>query len=422
MQQSSPLFHAIQHFQAEQWEIFMRSHISSCGLQSAPDFNHYRGEFMFSFENKIFYFQKKLGSGGFGNVFLFESKNPKQQVAIKEDHNHNGFFCGGKTFEIESQWCKKIYGIGKLSGNPKSKYAPHYILMPYFPGKLLHEIQYSCIKRLLSYWMKTAHAVRGFYEQSQAIHCDLKTDNIIINTETDQAIIIDFGLMCHENEVRRIQFYAHEDNPKEYWQHAPEIFSKTAEKITATHAQDIYSLGMILISTFESFMMNSFINNPPSNTEISIRLVHSHLTHQNPSERWSIAKAIYMLATTFFSQIPRLVWLTQHNEENDASLRHNNMMTAVWKKTSTVALDYCAKKLMEEQNKLSCLGKKLSIKPEKIAGIKKLRSEIVVSNPSLFSENIFATKKIFPNLTKGIFLNRTETVLRDIVQTAQFLH
>lgn len=401
----------------------MRRSITSSDIpESVPDFNHYCGELCFSFEKKIFYYQKKLGSGGFGTVFLFESKHPPMQVAIKEDHKHNGYFCNGNSFELEAQWYKKIYGLGELSGNPKNKFEPHYILMPYFPGETLYKIHYPSLHNLLSYWMKTAHAVWGFYEKTQAVHCDIKADNVIINTDTNTAAIIDFGLMCTENETRHYQFYENQDDPSAFWQHAPEVFANSSKKITASHTQDIYSLGMILISAFKSFMMNTFVDISSSDASLTIRLVHSKLTHQNPLNRWSIAKAIYMLATTFFSKIPRLFWLTHNDDKTQIQLSHDDMMTTVWKTTSILALQYCVKKLEDEQKTLSFLRKKFSKKPEKMLGIKKLQSDIVVSDPALFSEKVSIAKKEFPNLTAGIFLNRTETLLQEIAQTAQFLH
>lgn len=400
----------------------MRSMTSSDTPESTPNFNHYRGELCFSFEKKIFYYQKKLGSGGFGTVFLFESKNPPMQVAIKEDRKQHGYFRSGNSFEVEAQWYKKIYGLGELSGDPKNKFEPHYILMPYFPGKTLYKIHYPSLHNLLSWWMKTAHAVWGFYEKNQAVHCDIKADNVIINTDTDEIAIIDFGLMCTENETRRYQFYEYKDDPAAFWQHAPEVFTSSSKKMTASHTQDIYSLGMILISAFKSFMMNASVDTSASDASLTIHLVHSKLTHQNPLDRWSIAKAIYMLATTFFSKIPRQFWLTHSDDKNQIRLRHDEMMTTTWKTTSILALQYCVKKLEDEQETLSFLQKKFSNKPEKILGIKKLQSDIVVSNPALFSDKVSMAKKEFPNLTAGIFLNRTETVLQEIAQTAHFLH
>jgi len=380
-----------------------------------PDFSHYNGGHTFIFNNKVFHRKNKsLGRGAYGEVFCFEASD-NTKVAVKVEHSQNHEYWDGAIFQKEAMWYQKIYGLGVFSGNPNDEESPHYILMPYFEGKTLDKLSYTSTQDLLFYWIKTADAVQTLHTKHLAVHGDLKLDNIMAN-EDKKIFAIDFSLMMGPKEKRLTSLLDTPWSRMRFRQYPPEAFSNRAKLIMAHPTQDIYALGILLYDLFSHFLETNLFSQPASGTTDTIIDVQKNLTQENPYQRWPIAKAIYMLTITFFSKIPRHIWILHAPDDNKlVGLNHTNLMQTLWRETSTIAIAMRITELLDEQEDLN---EKSPRKTQKIEGLRALHSEIIIKNPEQFGVIVSETKKTFPELTAGVFSRRTKTLVDELSHAA----
>lgn len=137
---------------------------------------------------------KKLGQGGFGQVFLVQHKGTGQRYAAKvlTDWSNPDAF---RRFEREVRQLLR-YGqlrhVVRLVASGLRAERPYFI-MPYAPGGAatpwagkLSELQVRTIMRQLMEALTAMHASGGF-------HRDVKPDNLLLVDETNAALA-DFGL------------------------------------------------------------------------------------------------------------------------------------------------------------------------------------------------------------------------------------
>jgi serine/threonine protein kinase len=380
-------------------------------------FSAYNGEEDFIFQGKIFYkHNKKLGEGGYGVVYRFEADD-HTQLAVKSELPDLEKYSHGKYFQNEALWYQQIYGLGVLSGDPNNYEHPHYVLMPYFEGKTLYESIYPTLKTVISYWIKSAYAVQQLHEKHLGVHCDLKSDNIIIGNCVDQAFIIDFGFTTPINEKRNFYIENTHRNKKSYRQYAPEVFTSHEGNRRAHPLQDVYSLGILLCDLHALFLAKQQCSDSPLNMVVTMNDVKMNLIMEDPRRRWPIAKAIYILASSFFSQIPRQVWTNVMSERELYKLKHTHLMIEMWHIISKVAIQVRRREL-EHENK----ERKSERKDQKINGLNLLLFKTRKISPVEFNQVVSDTKMKFPQLTAGIFSKRTETLLNELGSVAPVFH
>ncbi len=363
-----------------------------------PDFSQYDGGNQFIFQENIFNRVKELGSGSFADVFLFETKDKKQQYAVKCEKASFHAFRHGDDFENEARWYQAIYGLGVSSGNPKNIYAPHYILMPYFQGELLHHKLYRSVKELFFYWMWTAIAIRNLHQQHKVIHADLKEDNVIAGDKS--VFLIDFGFATIISQIRKSHFYPGDQFLIRH--QPPELFLDNANEIKAGESQDGYSLGCLLRNLFFSFYVQNVSICPELlETKRKVGFITQNMTHQRSEQRWSIEKSIYMLSVACLSQLPKEIWCRAIIQDV------SNTSQAVFDTAIQVRID----ELMVEQKKCHSPS---PVKEKKICGLKKLQQNIA-RNPISVLDMLLEAKKDRA-LTAGVFSNRTEVLLSELVE------
>ncbi|OGT45805.1 MAG: hypothetical protein A3E82_07210 [Gammaproteobacteria bacterium RIFCSPHIGHO2_12_FULL_38_11] len=387
-------------------------------MRIIPEFSSYDGGPSFIYQAKIFYkCEEKLGSGTFGEVFRFES-NDRSQFSVKSELIYAGKYCYGAEFQKEAEWYQKIYGVGVFSGNAKNKIKPHYILMPFFEGKTLYAVTYDSVKEVFYRWLKTANAVNQLHQKQGLVHCDLKTDNVIIGKRIDQkmpdaspenAFIIDFGCLTPVDSLRPDFFYDSLENKARFYHQPPEIFLCQRKKIKAHPMQDVYALGILLRDIFRIFVLQKHGDRDFFDAKNIVRTIKENLTHQDFSQRWPITKAIYMVAITFFSRISREILVKQIDDECLNKLDQADLLPSVWRTTTIAVLQMHIDLLTFEQK-----NKKSKKKEHKINGLRFLQSEIKISDPKLLEKMISDTKIKFPDVTAGIFSRRTKMLLVDV--------
>lgn len=215
-------------------------------------------------EFKKLYEEKEIiGTGGYGQVYLYEHRLLEIQFAVKifapafyeggEKELERFFQEARMLFKFNHPSIIKVYDAGLIGRRP-------FIRMEYFEGKNLNEILMehgtlnasSALKMMESLVSAMAHA----HEEIGVIHRDLKPSNIMA-AKPNQFRIIDFGMgIFIENELHSRLTKTGEATVSGYY-NAPELVEnpKLIDK-----RSDIYSLGAIWYTMITG--------QPPAGTEL----------------------------------------------------------------------------------------------------------------------------------------------------------
>ncbi len=193
---------------------------------------------MIELKGKIGKYQivKKLGSGGFGTVYLAEDTILKTQRALKVPHRLGGQSekslqeCIVQTRLLDHPNIVKLLTVDIIEGNI-------FMVMEYIKGTdletILDEKDKLDIKTALRYLRQVLSALE-FAHRHMVIHRDIRPSNILINEE-DNIKITDFGTSTLLNDR---QYATTKIGSPPYM--APEQFEGRA-----VLASDIYSAGCL---------------------------------------------------------------------------------------------------------------------------------------------------------------------------------
>jgi hypothetical protein len=185
---------------------------------------------------------KKIGAGGFSEVFLgeWQAEGEMKKVVVKKIQGNLNFNYTTEVFilaKLQSIFVPKLYGVTIEIKDHKVIYG---IILEYMEqgslDKILRQHANVLLEKILeSYAQQIAKALRFIHGQG-FLHCDLKSENVLIDRH-NQAKITDFGLSSPK-----------EIKPKpcgtQYWC-APEISLENTSNYHTTET-DIYSFGMLL--------------------------------------------------------------------------------------------------------------------------------------------------------------------------------
>ncbi len=183
------------------------------------------------FDNK-YYFEKDLGNGGFGKVFLAKEKVSNRFVAIKQLLNTNKSEQEDIIHEIET--------ISKFENPNIVTYYHHfwedevlYLVMEYCSGGSLRDkmATNSISTSEAIEWIQTLASCLRIIHKKGIIHHDIKPDNIVF-TQNGTIKIADFGV-ANKNIGTRAYM-------------SPEAFSWDVDS-TNDPRIDIYALGVTLM-------------------------------------------------------------------------------------------------------------------------------------------------------------------------------
>jgi serine/threonine protein kinase len=155
-----------------------------------------------SLQDGKYFLQREVGRGSFGIIYQAIDSILKQRVAIKI--LDRSFRQHPKFIDFVAQFQGEAIGLAKCSHKNIvgikdffiEKELPH-IVMDYIPGITLHEIvlpnnPLSSIKAI-SYIRQVGEALKTVHLQG-LLHKDIKPKNLIFCRNTQQVILIDFGI------------------------------------------------------------------------------------------------------------------------------------------------------------------------------------------------------------------------------------
>jgi HEAT repeat protein/tRNA A-37 threonylcarbamoyl transferase component Bud32 len=187
--------------------------------------------------------KKKLGQGGYGTVYLANDRSGRH-VAIKTLHEH---LRENEDYErFEQDFMNEARRLAEFSHLPfiVSIYEvikegdTWGIVMEYVDGKNLDLLGIISEELALLYIRQISSALSEVHEKG-LLHRDIKPSNILVRNETNEAILVDFGI-AREFTAKIIQtqtplwtpFYA-----------SPEQYNERTERSASS---DIYSLAATL--------------------------------------------------------------------------------------------------------------------------------------------------------------------------------
>ncbi len=201
--------------------------------------------------------QKRLGSGGMGEVWLAEDSKPRRNVALKllplafsqnADWVHRFNQEAYAASRCQHENIIEIYKIGQEGEQ-------HFIAMEYFVGKTLRErLQDSKLEPSIAIHLavQIAAALETAHEKG-VIHRDIKPENIIVSAQ-DKVKVLDFGIAKLTTETLSDEAMKGEEETDapvtavgKTMGTAGYMSPEQAKGEPLDHRTDIFSLGLVLL-------------------------------------------------------------------------------------------------------------------------------------------------------------------------------
>jgi len=207
-----------------------------------------RSRFKVEFDlHKVYEVKHSLGKGGHGEVYSAVRRKDGKKVAIKRIKKRNCEKRRRKKLPSEVsilQQLQDVPGVVPLLDYHQSE-GSHYIVMERFPCKDMFDfisehpsgVGENVARDMFKQIVETVQHCRkkGF------VHGDIKDENMLINTETKEINLIDFGSSDQWSEEVLTRFGGTRDYAPPEWFLAGKV---TAEGLT------VWSLGILLYSLF----------------------------------------------------------------------------------------------------------------------------------------------------------------------------
>lgn len=151
-----------------------------------------------------FHIEEVLGSGGFGTVYRAVDTELLRSVALKiANPNRNDpdtlLTEARKAASLHHPHVITVYDVGRFEERV-------FIVSQLVEGRSLKDVAYSAKPSVsqIANWMKQVAEALEVAHRNGLVHRDLKPSNIIINKD-QQAMVSDFGIAFHADEIDQIE-------------------------------------------------------------------------------------------------------------------------------------------------------------------------------------------------------------------------
>ena len=196
--------------------------------------------------------KKKLGSGGFGTVYLGQSLQHGYDAAVKIIHKSNVHLNQSEQLQTEVEILTEVgkhENIVSLYEALETPYDIIFVMELCYGGELFDAIVNSPHFKFededdVAHVMKDGFKAIAYLHDAGIVHRDLKPENLMLSTKASTSNseyptikVIDFGLSKHYNKSKKMT----EHVGTSYYM-APEVLKDTYEG----GSSDMWSLGVIL--------------------------------------------------------------------------------------------------------------------------------------------------------------------------------
>lgn len=249
-------------------------------------------------------FLSLLGKGSLGEVHLATYNGKLACVKV-----------GRKSADIDyykNEACALFY-LNGAGGVPAIYLAASdypFIVMEYVQGKTLHEVLQQISKDSIPYAMdllcKLGSSLNSLHTAGY-VHNDIKSDNVIIEEDTNAARIIDLGFCAPIGlpGLSNQQFATPAEKMRDYQTTFSYLAPETYFELATTPAADVFSLGRLL----ETLMLESYFEGWP----LELRLMVANMTHLVPENRPTMETVIQMLKQAVPILDLQIIWERQES-------------------------------------------------------------------------------------------------------------
>lgn len=182
----------------------LNSKISNTGQKKRKTYRTNKNAIIGAWIRNRYKILEKVGEGGMGEVYLALDKKTGDTVAVKllfDVYSRDKLYINRFNKEVsigkklDNEHIIKIMVSGKLRGRYYAvmEYAKGITLREYIDRAQKGEIKTS-INDIKSIILQIAHALSYAYKNGLAAHRDIKPENIIIDIQTKQIKVADFGI------------------------------------------------------------------------------------------------------------------------------------------------------------------------------------------------------------------------------------